>query len=490
MRECGVLLPIFSLPSDYGIGCFSKEAYRFVDLLKSAGQKKWQILPLGPTGYGNSPYQSFSTFAGNPYFIDLQQLVEEGLLTEEELRNLDFGTNARIVDYGKLYKLRYEVLSQAFTRFTPMQEFETFIKENAYWLEDYSLFMAEKSEHGGRPWSEWEEPLKHRDSETLQRERQRLLRECEFHKFLQYIFWKQWEALHTYAASKEIGLIGDIPIYVALDSADTWASPELFQFDDNKEPIAVAGCPVDGFSATGQLWGNPLYDWNYHKQTGYAWWIQRMRYILQKYDVLRVDHFRGFEEYYAVPSQYKTAEYGHWEQGPGIELFQVLMEAIGPQKIIAEDLGYLTDNVKKLVREAGFPGMKVLQFAFDSREESDYLPHNYDRNCVVYTGTHDNDTIQGWYDSLSEHDRDYSIQYMGNAYSPRKELHHDFIRMAMASVADLCIIPMQDYLGLGGEARINKPSTLGDNWIWRLRKGEITDTVIHNMQEMARLYGR
>lgn len=490
MRESGILLPIFSLPSDYGIGCFSKEAYEFVDQLLKAGQKKWQILPLGPTGYGDSPYQSFSTFAGNPYFIDLHQLIERGLLTVEELEDIDFGKDETAVDYGKLYEVRYKVLAKAFERFIPDQEYEEYIQENAFWLEDYSLFMAEKDEHNGNPWTMWEDPLRHRDEQMLSRERERLQKQIKFYQFQQYLFRKQWDHLHKYANDKGIEIIGDIPIYVALDSADTWANPELFQFDENKVPIAVAGCPVDGFSATGQLWGNPLYDWPYHKETGYAWWKRRVSFMMEMYDVLRVDHFRGFDAYYAIPFEDETAEFGHWEEGPGMDLIRALKEVIGEKRIIAEDLGYMTESVKQMVRESGYPGMKVLQFAFDSREESDYLPHNYDKNCVVYTGTHDNDTIQGWYDSMDDMDREFSQRYMNNKRTPRNELHMDFIRMAMASVADLCIIPIQDYLGLGREARINIPSTLGRNWKWRLKKGEITDIVVDRIREVTKVYGR
>ena len=490
MRESGILLPIFSLPSPYGIGCFSKEAYEWVDSLCKAGQKKWQILPLGPTGYGDSPYQSFSTYAGNPYFIDLDQLKKDGLLMAEELEELNRAEDETAIDYAWLYNVRYGVLAKAFERFKPDEAYEKFVHENAFWLEDYSLFMAEKDEHGGIPWTQWEEPLMHRDPETLRAEKERLKKQCDFHKFQQYQFRIQWDALHAYANEHGVEIIGDIPIYVAFDSADTWASPELFQFDENKEPVAVAGCPPDGFSATGQLWGNPLYDWDYHRKTGYAWWIQRISYTLHMYDVLRVDHFRGFDEYYSIPYKDETAEFGHWEKGPGIELFNALKEAVGPQKIIAEDLGYMTDTVRQLVKESGFPGMKVLQFAFDSREESDYLPHNYDKNCVVYTGTHDNDTVHGWYDALDEQDKKFSQRYMNNANTPRNEIHEDFVRLAMASVADLCIIPIQDYLGLGGEARINLPSTLGGNWKWRLKKVQITDMVIYRIQELSKLYGR
>ena len=301
---------------------------------------------------------------------------------------------------------------------------------------------------------------------------------------------KQWSRLKQYANERGIRIIGDIPIYVAFDSADAWANPQLFQFDEACNPIGVAGCPPDAFAATGQLWGNPLYDWDYHRETGYAWWIQRLRYCYKLYDVVRVDHFRGFDEYYAIPFGHETAQYGKWEKGPGIELFQAVKRELGEVEIIAEDLGYLTESVLKLVKDTGYPGMKVLQFAFDSREESDYLPHNYNHNCVVYTGTHDNNTILGWLDEMAPHDREFALRYMNNYHTPHHEMPWDFIRLAMSSVADLAVTPIQEFLCLGGEARVNKPSTLGMNWKWRLTPGQITDQVIGRMYEMTKLYGR
>ncbi|MCI5649918.1 MAG: 4-alpha-glucanotransferase [Fusicatenibacter sp.] len=490
MRSSGILLPVASLPSRYGIGCFSKEAYEFVDLLKEAGQSNWQILPLGPTGYGDSPYQSFSTYAGNPYFIDLEALTQEGLLTEEECNACDFGSNPAYVDYEKIYLSRFEILKKAFHRFVPNAEFDEFVQKNSYWLEDYSLYMAIKNQQGGISWSEWPEELKNREEWALNEKRAELSEEIAFYRFQQFMFQKQWRALKSYANEKGIRIIGDIPIYVAFDSADTWANPILFQFDEENKPKAVAGCPPDAFAATGQLWGNPLYDWDYHRSTGYAWWLQRLSYCFNLYDVVRIDHFRGFDEYYSIPYGDKTAERGHWEKGPGIELFNTVKEKIGNVDVIAEDLGYLTPSVIEMVKESGYSGMKVLQFAFDSREESDYLPHNYDRNCVVYTGTHDNDTILGWYDVMSEQDREFSKEYMGNAKSTKEELPWDFIRMAMESVADLAVIPIQDYLGLGGEARINFPSTLGNNWKWRLVPGQFNSEIAGKIRRLTKITAR
>lgn len=492
MRESGILLPVSSLPSRYGIGSFSKEAYEFIDFLKKAGQKKWQVLPLGPTSYGDSPYQSFSTFAGNPYFIDLDALVGWGLLSREECESFDFGQDEKYIDYGKLYEARNKILRLAYGRFSAEnnEDYTRFCQENAYWLEDYSLFMVLKDMHGGKSWNQWEEPFRNRQFDAILKLRETAAQEIGFYWFQQYMFRRQWESLHRYAAQNGIEIIGDIPIYVAFDSADTWANPELFQFDENHEPTAVAGCPPDAFSATGQLWGNPLYNWEYHRQTGYQWWISRVAYCLNLYDILRVDHFRGFDEYYSIPAGDQTAQNGHWEKGPGKDLFRALHDSLGEMNIIAEDLGYLTESVIDLVRSTGFPGMKVLQFAFDSREESDYLPHNYDKNCVVYTGTHDNDTIRGWYDVLNGADKELSIQYMNNANTPLEEIHWDFIRLAMASVADLCVIPLQDYLGIGTEGRINTPSTLGENWKWRMSKGMLEDELAEKIRRMTRLYGR
>ena len=490
MRASGVLLPISSLPSAYGIGSFSKEAYEFVEQLKTGGQKYWQILPLGPTGYGDSPYQSFSTYAGNPYYIDLETVIEDGLLTKEECDACDFGDNPSYIDYEKIYYQRFSILRKAFARFEADEDFYGFVKENEFWLEDYSLYMAIKNSLDGISWSQWEERLKCRDAKALEQKKQELADEVQFIRFQQYEFTKQWQKLKAFANERGISIIGDIPIYVAFDSADAWANPELFQFDENSEPTAVAGCPPDAFSATGQLWGNPLYNWEYHASTGFAWWIQRLKYCFKLYDVVRVDHFRGFDEYYAIPYGNETAEFGAWQKGPGIDLFRAVKQALGDVNIIAEDLGYLTDSVLKLLQDTGYPGMKVLQFAFDSREESDYLPHNYNKNCVVYTGTHDNDTILGWLEEMAPEDRAFAQRYMNNEKSVAEELPWDFIRLAMASVADLAVIPVQDYLGLGTEARINKPSTLGYNWKWRLKRGQLQEDILEKMYDMTKLYGR
>lgn len=489
-RASGVLLPIFSLPSKYGIGCFSKEAYQFIDRLKAAGQSYWQILPLGPTGYGDSPYQSFSTFAGNPYFIDLEALIGEGLLTAQECECGCEGIQEDKIDYEKIYKTRFQILEKAFSRFWENDEYRAFVSENQFWLEDYSLYMAIKDRNGGVSWNEWEEPLKKRDPQAIETAKAELSREIAFYRFQQYEFDRQWKRLRSYANQNGIEIIGDIPIYVAFDSADTWSAPEMFRFNEALEPIDVAGCPPDGFSATGQLWGNPLYDWEYHKKTGYEWWIRRIECCFRLYDVVRIDHFRGFDEYYAVPYGEKTAVHGRWMQGPGIELFRTLEEKTGRKRIIAEDLGFLTPSVLQLLKDSGFPGMKVLQFAFDSRESSNYLPHTYTRNCVVYTGTHDNDTTKGWYHTAERETRQFAKEYM---YKPRLDedtLAGDFIAMAMGSIADLCIIPMQDHLGLGSSARINTPSTLGQNWEWRMKPGELSEEIIREMARLTKMYGR
>lgn len=492
MRASGILLPVTSLPSRYGIGSFSREAYKFVDFLKASGQTYWQMLPLGPTGYGDSPYQSFSTFAGNPYLIDLEALVKEGWLTKAECEAYDFGDNPQYVDYEKMYFSRFPILRTAYERSDIRDDtkYQAYCQDQAAWLDDYCLYMAVKNSFGGASWSEWDEDIRYRQEEALQRYKKTYEDDIEFYRFLQYLFWSQWQKLKEYANKKGIRIIGDLPIYVAFDSADSWANPRLFQFDEREQPIAVAGCPPDGFSATGQLWGNPLYDWDYHRETGFEWWLMRISHCFKLYDMVRIDHFRGFDEYYSIPFGEKTAVNGRWMPGPGIAVFQTLQEKLGDLDIIAEDLGYLTDSVRKLLKDTGYPGMKVLEFAFDSREESDYLPHNYDRNCVVYTGTHDNDTLASWYQEISREDRDFSIRYLNNGNHDPEEIPWDFIRLAMESVAKLCIIPIQDYLGLGNEARINLPSTLGENWKWRLLPNQLSQELAEEIRDLTEIYGR
>ncbi len=490
MRRSGVLMPVSSIPSRYGIGTFSRQAYDFINLLEQAGQTYWQMLPLGPTGYGDSPYQSFSTFAGNPYYIDLEALIEKGWLTEEECDQYDFGDNEEYIDYEKIYLSRFKALRTAYgnSRIGEQEDFQRFCRENAYWLDDYALYMAVKNSFGGKSWSEWDDDIRLRRPEAMKRCREKFADEIGFYQFQQYLFAVQWFALKAYANQKKIQIIGDIPIYVAFDSADTWANPELFQLDEDLIPVAVAGCPPDAFSATGQLWGNPLYRWDYHKETEYAWWMKRIAYCYDLYDVVRIDHFRGFDEYYSIPYGDPTAEFGHWEKGPGYDIFKTMKAKLGNKAVIAEDLGFLTDTVIKLVKKTGYPGMKILQFAFDSREESDYLPHNYTANSIVYTGTHDNDTTVGWYDTLNRKDKAFAKKYLN--IRSNKDVHWAFIRAALASVSDTCIIPMQDYLGLGTEARINMPSTLGTNWKWRMLPGQFTEELAEQMKDMARLYGR
>lgn len=492
MRRNGMLLPIASLPSPYGIGGFSKEAYEFIDLLEETGQKLWQILPLGPTSYGDSPYQSFSTFAGNPYFIDLDTLAEKGWLTKEACEASDYGDNESYIDYGRIYNSRFVLLKQAFLNSDILsdEKFTEFCKANQHWLPDYALYMALKNQNDGKSWIEWEEEIRLRKPEAVEYYKKELEEECNFYEFLQYEFHEQWTKVKEYAHEKGIQIVGDVPIYVAFDSADTWANPELFQLDEKNLPLGVAGCPPDAFSATGQLWGNPLYNWAYHKKTGYDWWLKRIAYCFDLYDIVRIDHFRGFDEYYSIPYGDETAVNGHWEKGPGMDLFNTFKEKLGELDIIAEDLGFLTESVFQLLKDSGYPGMKVLQFAFDPSEDSDYLTYKYQRNCVVYTGTHDNDTTAGWFEKLSDGDKEVALRYMNSFYTPKEEQHWDLIALAMRSTADTCIIPVQDFLGLGSEARINMPSTLGDNWKWRMTKGAFSEELKEKIRRMTKLYGR
>ena len=492
-RSAGILLSVSSLPSKYGIGCFSESAYEWIDFLNRTGQTYWQILPIGPTSYGDSPYQSFSTFAGNPYFISLEALIQEGLLTKEECDNADFGQGT-MIDYEKLYYQRYPLLKKAYKRSQICEnaDFIEFVKQQP-WLEEYALFMAIKDKFGGVSWNEWDEDIRLRKPEAMEQYRRQLIDEIGFYEFLQYYFYKQWFALKQYAKEKGVQIVGDIPIYVAFDSADVWANPQLFQLNENNLPTAVAGCPPDGFSADGQLWGNPLYRWEYHKETGYAWWISRMEHCFSLYDVVRIDHFRGFDAYYSIPYGDKNAVNGHWEKGPGIGLFQAIESALGKKDVIAEDLGFMTDSVKELVKQSGFPNMKVLEFAFDSRDtgsRNDYLPHNYENNCVAYTGTHDNQTIRSWFDTISEEERMMAREYLCDYYTPAEQLHHSFISVVMRSKADVCIIPMQDYLGYDDTCRMNTPSTLGNNWKWRMCYTDMNEKIEKEIYKMTALYGR
>ena len=490
-RAAGILMPISSLPSEYGIGCFSKSAYEFVDWLKGAGQSYWQILPLGPTSYGDSPYQSFSTFAGNPYFISLDELIEEGVLTRAECEKVNWGKVKGSIDYEKIYKGRYPLLRKAYERskISENPEYQKFVNENSWWLSDYALFMAVKGRFDNVEWTKWAEDIRLRWKWAMDYYREELYYDIEFQQYMQFKFHEQWMKLKAYANEKGIKIIGDIPIYVAMDSADTWAHPELFQLDEENVPTAVAGCPPDGFSATGQLWGNPLYRWDYHRETGYSWWISRLHYVFQMYDVVRIDHFRGFDEYFSIPYGAENAIGGHWEKGPGIDLFRKVEQALGWKQVIAEDLGYVTDSVRELVRESGFPGMKVPEFAFNSNAvgENEYLPHNFTENCVAYAGTHDNNTIEGWFEEISEDDAEYARDYLRLT---EENQSWGMIQALWESSAEIVIAQMQDLLGLGKEARMNIPSTLGNNWCWRVKPEVFTHALAYKLRNMTTMYGR
>ena len=488
MRESGILMHITSLPGPYGVGTMGKEAYRFVDFLKNAGQHYWQILPLTPTGYGDSPYQSCSTFAGNHYLIDLDMLIEEGLLEKPEVENRDWFWSETKTDYGRLYNNRLTVLRLAYDRFQGGEDFDRFCRENSSWLPDFALFMALKGKLGGAAWYTWEDGLKKRDPGAIWNARQELKDEIRFYSFVQYIFDRQWTALRRYAHENGVKIIGDVPIYVPYDSADVWSNPELFQMDEQMNPTAVAGCPPDAFSDDGQLWGNPLYRWDLLRQDGYGWWIRRLAAAGKLYDVVRMDHFRGFEAYWSVPFGDATAKNGHWVKGPGMDFMNAVKEKLPQISLIAEDLGFLTQEVLDLRDDSGFPGMKVLGFAFDSREPSEYLPHTYPANSVVYTGTHDNMTTRQWFDTAPADAVAYAREYMnitaeeGNVWG--------MIRTAFASVSDTCIIPMQDYLDLGAEARMNFPGTMTDaNWTWRASEGYL-DGLTEKILRLTKLYGR
>ena len=489
MRCSGILMHISSLPGPYGVGTMGKNAFRFVDFLEEAGQSVWQILPLTPTGYGDSPYQSCSTFAGNHYLIDLEALVEENLLKEEELTSIRWSWSETKADFGLLYNNRLNVLRKAYQRFTAQEELDAFCAKNDSWLPDFALFMALKDRFGGKPWYQWDENLKFREADAIEAARQELKEEIRFFCFVQYLFYTQWNALRAYAHNKGIRIIGDVPIYVPYDSVEVWKDTQLFQLDEKLDPVAVAGCPPDAFSADGQLWGNPLYRWDVMAEDGYAWWIRRLAAAGELYDIVRMDHFRGLEAYWSIPYGDETAKGGKWITGPGMDFVNAVKKGLPELNMIAEDLGFLTQEVLDLRDASGFPGMKVLEFAFDSREPSDYLPHTYVSNTVCYTGTHDNMTMRQWFENATAEAVEYATEYMN--LSEKEGLVWGVVRTAYASVSDMCVIQMQDLLNLGAEARMNFPGTLSDaNWTWRADADFMSEDLGKKILNMTKLYGR
>lgn len=488
-RTSGVLLHITSLPNEFGIGSLGEESREFVIKLKQAGQTWWQILPIGPTGYGDSPYQSFSSFAGNPYLINLDYLKNCSLLTDEEITEVKSLYDCNRVDFGKLYNERYITLRRAYERFDKSSlDFESFCRENSFWLNDYALFMTLKDENNGKPWQSWEDKYKFRDREAIEEFENNNFSKVNFYRFLQFQFFSQWDGLKRFAHENGIKILGDLPIYVAEDSCDCWANPELFSLDENLKPIWVGGCPPDGFSEDGQLWGNPCYDWQVHEETDYDWWVSRFKWLFSIFDCVRIDHFRGFESYWRIPAGDDTARNGSWIQGPGMKLFSKLKDELGELPIIAEDLGYMTKEVYEFRKETGFPGMKILLFAFAKDASSDYLPHNMDKNFVVYPSTHDSDTVIGW---IKEHDREeveFAKRYLN--LTEDEGLNWGMIRGAMTSVADMAIFQMQDILGLGNETRMNYPGTASGNWTWRMKIGEFSEELIEKLKSYTQMSGR
>ena len=491
MRKSGILMHISSLPSKYGIGKMGKSAYDFVDFLVSAGVKCWQILPLSPTSYGDSPYQSFSVYAGNPYFIDFETLKREGLIKKSDYEDIKWQDNDHQVNYSIIYNNCFKVLRQAYKTYKRdiSKRYKTFVEKNSSWLDDYALFMALKFKNNGKPWYEWDKKLAMRDSNALKKASEELEKETEFFKFIQYKFFRQWSNLKKYANDKGVEIIGDMPIYVSYDSVEAWVSPELFQFDKHKKPKDVAGCPPDDFAVTGQLWGNPLYDWEYHKKTGYKWWIDRLQFSASIYDIVRIDHFRGFESYYAVPYGDETAENGEWRKGPGAELFKAAEKALGKLNIIAEDLGFITEDVYKMLADVGYPGMKILQFAFGEDSANEHLPHNFtSSNCIAYTGTHDNEALKGWVSSQSSDTLKYCMAYLG--VKKKKDIPKNIIKQTWASVAQTAIAQMQDFLNSDASARMNTPSTLGNNWQFRTSEDDFTDKLAKRILKLNKMYNR
>ena len=490
-RSSGILMPVSSLPSPYGIGTLGKAAYEFVDFLADAGQRWWQMLPVGPTSYGDSPYQSFSTYAGNPYFVDLDMLREDGLLTQEEIDAVYWGSDPARVDYAAIYNGRFTLLAKATERGwdRDTEELNAFMEQNRTWLPDYALYMAVKRHFGMRAWTEWEdEDIRLHRPVAVEKYRRELWEDVRLFTYIQFLFFKQWNALRSYARKKGIGIIGDLPIYVAMDSADVWSDPRSFQLDEKNVPTAVAGVPPDYFSEDGQLWGNPLYNWPAMEADGFGWWIRRVDGASKLFDVIRIDHFRGLASYWAVPYGETTAKKGRWIPGPGIRMVRAITGWFPQLQFIAEDLGILTPDVTELMDQSGLPGMKVLEFAFDPVEPGVYLPHNHPKNCVCYVGTHDNAPVLQWKDEADPAEVDMAVRYLG--LNEEEGFHWGMIRGGMSSVADLFVAQMQDVLGLGAESRMNTPGTLGGNWQWRLLPGQITPELAAKLHEMTRIYGR
>lgn len=490
-RGAGILLPITSLPSPYGIGTFGRQAYKFVDFLVKAGQSYWQVLPLGPTSYGDSPYQSFSAFAGNPYFIDLDVLTADGLIKKSDYADIDWYDRPDSVNYAKIYEGRFGVLKKAFaaSNIRADVDFQKFCEENdTLWLDDYSLYMSVKLDYGSSSWLDWPEEIRMAKPETISACREKYAEDMLFWKFCQYEFYKQWRALKAYANERGIQIIGDIPIYVSLDSADVWLHPELFLLDKRKLPTDVSGVPPDAFSKTGQLWGNPLYDWDKMAADDFLWWRKRMECCAGLYDVVRIDHFIGIVRYYAVPYGETTAMHGEWRKGPGRGLVSAVKAAMGGKKIIAEDLGCVVPAVTKLRVSAGFPGMKILEFAFDSGPDNTNLPCHFDKNCFVYGGTHDNETLRGYFAKRTRKELRFARNYLG--VKKNSELAQACIRAGFASAADTAVFQMQDYLGLGNEARMNFPSTLGGNWLWRMTDDQMSEDLANGIRTLTEIYAR
>lgn len=491
-RSCGVLLPLFSLPSRHGIGTLGKAAYSFIDFLSAAGQSWWQILPLGPAGNGDSPYQCFSSFAGNAYYIDLDMLIEDGLLSESEVGAVNWGNDAQTVDYEALRAYRLPLLRKAALRglSADTAEFERFCKDNEQWLADWSLYMALKNHFGGSAWTQWPEDIRLRRDDAVKSFTESLHEDIRFYSYLQFLFYRQWNALRGYAHEKGVGIIGDMPIYVPLDSADVWSQPQFFLLDEKNIPIEVAGVPPDYFSADGQLWGNPLYDWDAMCRDGYGWWIRRVDGASKLYDILRIDHFRAFASYWSVPFGASSAKQGQWRPGPGMDLVGRLTAWFNNVSFIAEDLGSLTPDVHRLLADSGLPGMKVLEFAFDADSLSDYLPHRCPENSVCYSGTHDNNTLIGWIEESDEKTLAFLREYLGTDAEDNASLADAVLRAGMRSGSALFIAQMQDWLGLGASARINIPGTVGGNWCRRILPDCMTGELAEKMRHMAYIYGR